>query len=205
MMNIRIQQMNICHGLLKQQSKRRNTMFEKSILQISLATVLLSASSIVLAASMSTNLPVSASVSQNCLISTTSAIAFGAYDPVGVNALTALNTSGQISIACAKKSVGLTIGMDNGVHVSGAQRQMLGAANAENLQYNLYQPPSNTPNTACTFPGTVAWSTSGGGLLNLASPVSKAANLYNVCGTIPAGQDVSVDTYTDTIIATINF
>jgi spore coat protein U-like protein len=180
-------------------------MFEKSLLQISLASILLAGSGLVFSASLSTNLPVSASVSQNCLISTTSAIAFGAYDPIGVNAITALNTSGQISIACSKKSVGLTIGMDNGIHAAVAQRQMLGAANADNLQYNLFQPPSNVPNTACTFPGAVTWSTSGGGLLSLASPTSKAANLYNVCGTIPGGQDISVDSYTDTVVATINF
>lgn len=180
-------------------------MFEKSILQISLAATLLASSGLVLAASLTTNLPVSASVSQNCVISTTSGITFGAYDPVGVNAISALNTSGQISVACSKKSVGLTIGMDNGIHALVAQRQMLGVANLENLSYDLFQPPSNTPSAACTFPGTIAWSTSGAGLLSLASPTSKAANLYNVCATIPAGQDVSVDTYNDTIIATINF
>lgn len=180
-------------------------MFAKSVLQLSLAGLLLATSGLVLAASATTNIPVSASVSQNCLISTTSALSFGAYDPIGTNALAALNATGQISIACAKKSTGLTIGMDNGINVSGSQRQMLGGVSAEMLQYNLFQPPSNTPNAACTFPATTAWTAIGAGLLTLSSPSSKMARLYNVCGTIPGGQDVSVDTYTDTVIATINF
>jgi spore coat protein U-like protein len=31
------------------------------------------------------------------------------------------------------------------------------------------------------------------------------ARVYNVCGSIPGGQDVSADSYTDTVSATINF
>lgn len=180
-------------------------MFKKSVLHLSLVAALLSTSGVVFAATAGASLPVSASVSKNCSISTTGAITFGAYDPVGANAVAALNTSGQVSIACSKNSSGLTIGMDDGTHVSGTQRQMLGGVSAENLQYNLYQPPSNLPNAACTFPGTTPWSAAGAGLMALSNPPSKAARVYNVCGTIPGGQDVSVDLYADTIIATINF
>lgn len=157
------------------------------------------------AGSASTFIPVSASVSQSCTISTSSALAFNAYDPVGTNATAALNATGQISVACAKGATGLTIGMDNGTHVTGHQRQMIGASSANLLRYDIFQPPSNTPNTVCTFPGTIAWTTSGNGLLTLSGAPSKVTRVYNVCGSIPGGQDVSADSYTDIVGATINF
>ena len=167
--------------------------------------ILLVTSEAVFAASVSTNIPVSASVTQNCSITTTSALAFAAYDPIGTNATAALNATGQISVACSKGATGLTIGMDNGTHVAGAQRQMLGGTAASLLQYNIFQPPNNVPNTACTFPGTTAWTAIGAGLLTLTSAPTKVTRVYNVCGTIPGGQDVAADTYSDTVGATINF
>src|ERR1019366_2427966 len=120
-------------------------MLKRCALQVAVLLILSSVPGIVLAASASTFVPVSASVTQNCAISTTSALAFATYDPIGVNLTAALNTTGQISVACSKGAFGLTIGMDNGTHVAGAQRQMLGGVAANMLQYNIFQPPSNTP------------------------------------------------------------
>jgi len=172
---------------------------------MTVATVLMILPSIVGAASATSTIAVSASVTQNCTISTTSALAFVAYDPIGANATAALNATGQVSVACSKGATGLTIGMDNGAHVAGAQRQMLGGVAAGLLQYNLFQPPNNTPSTPCTFPGTTAWTNTGGGLFTLSSAPTKTARVYNVCGTVPGGQDVAADSYTDTVSATINF
>lgn len=180
-------------------------MFKKSFLYLSVALVFSTSPGIVLAGTASSFVPVSASVTQNCTISTTSALAFATYDPININATAALNATGQISIACSKGAVGLTIGMDNGTHVAGAQRQMLGGVAANLLLYNIFQPPSNTPSTACTFPGTTAWTATGTGMLTLTSAPSKVTRIYNVCGTIPGGQDVAADTYSDTINASINF
>jgi spore coat protein U-like protein len=180
-------------------------MLNKFPLRLSVAILLLTASATVLAGSSSTSVLVSASVTQNCTISTTAALAFAAYDPVNINASAALNATGQISVACSKGATGLTIGMDNGIHVSTTQRQMLGGTAAGLLQYNIFQPPSNAPSTACTFPGTTAWTAIGAGLLTLTTSPSKVTRIYNVCGTIPGGQDVAADTYTDTVGATINF
>jgi len=179
--------------------------FKKSVFHLSAVIFFLTASGLGFAGSASTAVPVSASVSQNCSISTGAALAFTAYDPVIINASTALNATGQISVACTKGAVGLTIGMDNGAHVAATQRQMLGGTNAGLLQYNIFQPPSNAPGTACTFPGTTAWSAAGAGLLTLTSAPSNVIRVYNVCGTIPGGQNVAADTYTDTVNATINF
>lgn len=180
-------------------------MFKNTVLSLSIAVALSAISGVTLAASASTFVPVSANVTQNCAISTSGALAFTTYDPVGVNATAPLNATGQISVTCSKGAVGLTIGMDNGAHVAATQRQMIGVTATNLLQYNIFQPPSNAPATACTFPGTTAWTASGTGLLTLTSAPNKVARVYSVCGTIPAGQDVAADTYSDTVGATINF
>jgi spore coat protein U-like protein len=186
--------------------ERSHTMLKQSLWSLSVTVALLPVCGTVLAASVSTNIPVSATVSQGCLISTTAALAFGAYDPTGANATAALNATGQLSVTCSKGSTGLTIGLDNGTHVSGTQRQMQGAVATDILQYNLFQPLTNVAGVACTFPGTIPWnSTVPAGVLTITSAPTKAARLYNVCGSIPGGQDATTGSYTDTIIATLNF
>jgi len=181
-------------------------MFKKSLLHLSVAAALLATCTIALAATDTTTIAVSATVSQGCSISTTTALAFGAYDPIGANATAALNTTGQISVACSKGATGLTIGMNNGTHVLGTQRQMQGATATDILLYNLFQPPTNVAGVACNFPATIPWNTTApAGVLTLSSAPSKAARLYGVCGTIPAGQDATTGAYTDTVIATLNF
>jgi spore coat protein U-like protein len=152
-----------------------------------------------------TFIPVTANVSQSCSISTVSALAFGTYDPIGANATAPLNASGQISVSCSKGALAVTIGMDGGANAVGAQRAMLGSAAKGLLNYNIFQPPTSTPGAACVYPGTTPWTATGAGLLTLTSATGKTARVYNVCGTIPGGQDVAVDSYTDTLGATLNF
>ena len=148
------------------------------------------------------NLAVSASVTANCTISTT-AVAFGAYDPVSANASTALPGSGTVAIACTKGSAP-SITLSLGANAAGSQRNMkIVGGGTDVLGYQLFQPPDNTPGTAC--PGTTVWDTSVGGPFTPTAPTSKAARTYNVCGTVAAGQDVSVGTYNDTVVATVNF
>jgi spore coat protein U-like protein len=156
------------------------------------------------AGTATTPIPVSATVSQACSIGTTASLVFGAYDPIGTNATAALNATGQVSVACSKGATGLKIGMDNGAHVAGTQRTMTGLVAGNTLNYNIFQPPA-TPGAACAFPGSVAWTNTDGGTMTLTNASGKAARLYNVCGTIPGGQDVGVDTYADVVNATINF
>jgi spore coat protein U-like protein len=181
-------------------------MLKKSLLYLSVAAALLSASAVASAATATTTIDVSATVSQGCSIKTTTALAFGAYDPVGVNATAARDATGQISVACSKGATSLTVAMNNGTHVVGTQRQMQGPTATDILKYDLFQPPSNTPGVACAATGTIAWnSTAPAGVLTLSSPTSKDARLYNVCGTIPFGQDATTGAYTDTVTATLNF
>jgi spore coat protein U-like protein len=170
------------------------------------AALLVSASGAAAAAtSATTSIAVSASVSQACSISTVSGVAFGNYDPIAANATAALNATGSITVTCSKGAKGLTIGIDMGAQPAGQQRQMKGASGSSLLQYNIFQPPSAIPNTACTFPGTTAWTNTTGGMLTLETAPSKVARTYSVCGSIPGGQDVTVEGYTDTVTATLNF
>lgn len=169
---------------------------------IAAATFLAAITPAAQAGSATADLAVSATVSSNCTIGTT-ALDFGAYDPVSVNASVPLYATGAVTVACTKGASGLTIGMGNGLNASGTQRQM--ANGTERLQYDLYLPPNNTPNSACSFPGTTAWNNTS--TLSITNSPNKNARTYNVCGTIPAGQDVaaSASAYTDTVVATINF
>ena len=62
------------------------------------------------AASTSATLSVSASVANNCTIST-AALAFSAYDPVVANASSNLDATGTVTIACTKGAAS-TIGLN---------------------------------------------------------------------------------------------
>ncbi len=173
-----------------------------SLLKLLVAAALpLACGSAFAASPKSANIAVSASVSANCSISTTP-LAFGVYDPVTANLTDALTGQGSVSVACAKKATGMTIGMSNGSNFL-VQRRMTGPA-LDFLKYDLFQPTGATPATAC--PGTVAWGTTiGTDTLALTDAPSKDARPYLVCGSIPGGQDIAVDTYADTVVATVNF
>src|SRR2546423_10281587 len=122
-------------------SKRATTLALASVFSVGAAVV--SSDAAYAAGSTPANLTVTASVTANCTIST-SAVAFGAYDPVVANAATALNGSGSVSVACTKGSAP-SITMDLGANASGSQRKMLvTGGGTDTLDYQLYQPPNTT-------------------------------------------------------------
>ncbi len=153
-------------------------------------------------------LAVSATVNPNCTIST-SAVSFGRYESLLANATTPLNAVGAVSIACTRGSAP-KITLDLGRNSNGDRRYMaLAAASAsgpaESLRYELYQPPNPAPGTACSFPGAMAWGVSGAQAFAPGLPTNRSSRTFSVCGTIPAGQDVSMGSYADTVVATVNF
>ena len=180
-------------------SKRATTLALASVFSVGAVVV---ASNAAYAGSTPANLAVSAAVTANCTI-TTGAVAFGSYDPVVANAASGLPGTGSVTVACTKGSApSITLGL--GLNAAGAQRNMkIVGGGADVLGYTLHQPPDTTPGTAC--PGTTVWDTSVGGTFTPTAPTTKASRTYNVCGTVAAGQDVSVGTYNDTVVATVNF
>ena len=143
------------------------------------------------AAQATANLTVSATVIHNCVIST-AAVAFGNYDPVGANAAADLDGTGTVTISCTKGSTA-TIGLGLGSNASGAIRRMTdGSGNF--LTYELYQEVGHS----------TVWN-EGAGLLSPAAAPSKAARDFTVYGAVTSNQDITAGSYTDTVVATVNF
>lgn len=144
------------------------------------------------AATATANLSVSATVTNNCTIST-AALAFGSYDPVAANASTDLDGTGTVVVACTKGSTA-TIGLGLGANASGTTRRMTdGSSNF--LNYELYQDSSRS----------TVWSDTGAGLLSPVAAPSKAARNFTVYGRVASNQDVPAGSYSDTVVATVNF
>jgi spore coat protein U-like protein len=144
------------------------------------------------AATATANLGVTATVTNNCTIST-AALAFGSYDPVVANASTDLNGSGTVSVACTK-GTSATVGLGLGSNASGSTRRMTdGSGNY--LTYELYQDAGHV----------TIWGNSGAGLLSPAVAPSKATRNFTVYGQVASNQDVTAGSYSDTVVATVNF
>src|SRR5262245_50442927 len=68
--------------------------------------------SVIHAGTQNANLPVTATVSANCAIST-AAVAFGAYDPAVVNASAARDANGTVNVTCTS-GASTTVTLDDG-------------------------------------------------------------------------------------------
>jgi spore coat protein U-like protein len=137
------------------------------------------------------NLTVQASVAARCTVSTTT-VNFGAYDPtVG----TPTDQNGVVTIQCTKGTAA-NINLANGSNFSGGARRMIGAGTGEFLTYGLFT----------DSPGGTPWGTgiAGGTTVGYTAPNATPTNL-TVFGRMAAGQDVSVDSYQDTVVITATF
>lgn len=155
------------------------------------------------AGTASTTFTVSATVQANCTITAT-ALAFGNYDPTASASTIVPST---VTVTCTK-GAGSFIGLDNGKYAdTGTQRKMQSADNSK-LNYNLYQPTTSVAGAACptSTASAVAWGNTSTTGLNIGVAPDNTARTYNVCGNIPAGQNVPAgNQYTDTVTATVNF
>jgi Uncharacterized secreted protein len=151
-------------------------------------------------------LTASVSVDTNCTVST-SPVTFGAYDPIVANVAGTgidLPGTGTITVTCVKGSAP-SIALGLGLYSTGSTRRMRHATAATTfLTYELYQPPSATPGAACSYVGATVWG-SGTSAFSPGAAPNKNSRIFNVCGTVPAGQNVEVGTYSDTVTATITF
>jgi spore coat protein U-like protein len=105
-----------------------------------------------------------------------------------------LAVSGSVTIACTKGATGVTIGLDNGLYALSTQRYMHGASHGDSLAYNLFQDSAHA----------TLWDNSTH-KFSVAAPTSKASQVLSIYGVIPKNQDISTDSYSDTVTATINY
>lgn len=127
----------------------------------------------------------------SCTFETVTAVSFGAYSVF--DTLPNNNGVGSLVIRCVQGggpsfAVTLSTGQSN----SYASRVMKSGVNQ--LNYNLYTSSART----------TVWGDGTGGSSALAINATATTSL-SVFGQIPAGQDATVGTYTDSIIATVNF
>lgn len=129
----------------------------------------------------------------NCTISAVG-VNFGSYD---VFSSTAVVSTGSTTFSCTgigAGSLNVTVWLSTGTAGNFNPRKLF--RSTESLNYNLYL---NAGGTQIWGDGT------GGSTLLSASVLNNRPVTQTIFGQIPALQDVSVGSYNDTIIATINF
>ncbi|MFN2462096.1 MAG: spore coat U domain-containing protein [Candidatus Velthaea sp.] len=138
------------------------------------------------------NMTVQATVPGVCLISAAT-FNFGSYDPISAQATSALQvTQNALTVTCTIGDTGV-VSLGNGVnstHATGTTRAM--ANGAVYLSYELYN--------------NAAFSTVWDAINTVSSAGTGLAVSLPVYGKIPAAQtSASAGTYTDTVVATVNF
>jgi spore coat protein U-like protein len=142
------------------------------------------------AATATGNLVVTAHVVPYCTIAASQALDFPNYD---TNSAVDLDAPvANIAVQCTRGSP-FYISLDNGQNFNAGRRMTDGAGNF--LGYQLFTEGTHTTPWANPS-GTVTVNTAGAGLHPASIPVY---------GRIPAGQDVPVGTFTDTIVVTVTF
>ena len=157
-----------------------------------IGVLVVSSDSSVVAGSATANLQVSTTVSANCTI-TTATVAFPAYDPIVTHSAANDDGTGTVTITCTKGTAA-TIGLGLGANASGSQMRMKDAT-TDYLNYALYQDSGRA----------TVWGNSGAGLLSPVAAPDKNPRTFTVYGRIPSAQDVPAGSYTDTVVATVNF
>ena len=163
-----------------------------SIVLAGLAVVSFAAESRLSGQSASASLTVSASVSKNCTIST-APVNFGAYDPVAANATAPLDGTGTVTVTCTKGAVA-KVGLSVGANAQGTSRRMSQGA-AAYLTYELYKDSSHS----------TVWGDTLDTALDIPAAPNRTPRDFPVYGRVVAAQDATVGSYTDTVVATVNF
>lgn len=171
--------------------------FIVSVLAASALALLANPASVLAALGVSpqtTNLTVQATVAARCLFSTSTTVDFSNYDPTST---TPTDANGAVTIRCTKGTVA-TIDLANGSNFSAGSRRMASQTltTTEFLTYGLFT----------DSPGGTPWGTgiTGGTTRSYTAPNASPTSL-TVFGRMAAGQDVSVDSYQDTVVVTATF
>ena len=135
---------------------------------------------------------VTVNVIAECTVSS-GTVNFGAYDPVSANASTPNDSTGTVNVYCTTGTLA-TVSLDLGTHASGSTRRTLGST-GDFLTYELYRDAART----------VVWNavnTNSGTSTSRLTPINGGFIAY---GRIPAGQDVRIGSYGDTVLVTVNY
>ncbi len=123
-----------------------------------------------------------------CTVSS-AGVSFGTYN---VFATSNTTMTGTVTLAACGNNTPISVTLDKGIHSSGLPNR--GMSNGtDSLSYNLYFDAAHTQVWGDGTNGTIAWS----------SPPKNSS--HTVYGNIPAGSDVGVGAYSDTVTMTVNF
>lgn len=142
------------------------------------------------AATATTTFPVSAIVLKVCSVSA-NALAFGNYDPTLATDNDASTTAVVTCTVGTSYQVGLNAGTSSGATV--ATRKMASGANL--LNYGIYQNAARISN----------WGNTPGIDTPPATTASVTPDILTLYGRVPAGQNVPLGTYNDTITVAITY
>jgi spore coat protein U-like protein len=182
-------------------------MFKKAAIAASVAALAGIGQAAWSASPATTPMTVSASVANNCIISTAPTFAFGAYDPVSTNLVAALDVSTTFAIKCTKNSTGVAVGFTDGGFFTTTRRLSDGAGTPSFLDYELYHP--SAVGAAATCPYSTRWGSVPGtdtfavGSTNFTT--GGTAVTVRVCGRIPGAQDAASGAYNDSVTLQVNF
>lgn len=174
---------------------------------ITLALVLIVASSAFAGSATNNTNAVKASVSAVCTLPNAFTLDFTAYDPIVTNATTDLTGSTSWTVKCTKNAAAyldLNAGA-NGSGTGASTLRKMKEAGGTFLNYQLYK---NVGNTVIWGQGddVAANTTSGTGFHFVGAGVNGGNfNSLTVYGVVPQAQDVPAASYTDTVTATVNF
>ena len=156
----------------------------------------------------SANINVTATVSSSCTIGVEN-IDFNKYDPSSPTPTSA--TGGAIILTCVKGSAPV-VSINNGKNYNGTRQAVrtttvAGVTENEYLAYELYQPPSVQPETACpgNATGATKWGIEPANVFTTAAATTNLGRRYNICGLMNAGQNVGPGTYNDQVSVTASF
>ncbi|PIX61765.1 MAG: hypothetical protein COZ47_00225 [Lysobacterales bacterium CG_4_10_14_3_um_filter_64_11] len=141
---------------------------------------------------------VTANVVASCRVTSTTDIAFGTYDPADANNTAALDASGDISVRCVKGTAA-NVAIEQGASPAAGSscttplRRMAGGT--EFLSYGIFQDAARTTVWGCTTTNDQSFTAT-----SVATPTT-----LSTYGRIPAGQDVGVGAFADTVNVTVTF
>jgi spore coat protein U-like protein len=170
----------------------------KISLSIALAGLIAAGSAAAASSPATGSFNVTANVQGSCKVTATTDIAFGIYDPADVNFATPLDKDGSVSVRCVK-GMSPTVTLDQGLNGTGScsapARAMKDLAGTALLSYDIYSDAGHASAWGCDASNDVSFT----------AAASNTATTLTTYGRIPAGQDVGLGSFSDTVTVEVAF